>query len=566
MRLKLFRSLCLFLLMFNVAASAETKFQAPKFNYVPFNFPITTTSEQAQTMFNQGMLLYYGFEWGESTRSFKEAARLDPNCAMCYWGVALSLGSKMNAPTIGTEYKQARDAIQTALSMQKHTNQMERALIKALALRFAHLPQQHPTMKTNKSSTFSCHNADSKFDASTKLEKLKYANAMEKVCLKFPNNNVKTLHAYALIEWGFWNVFPENKLLTYRIAKILESVIKNDPMHVGANHYYIHIIEPSSEPARALVSADRFKALAPNTEHLVHMPAHIYFLTGRFHEASEANQRAIEAFKVYDATCLQQGFQPEINYLYFHNYDFLRSSASMEGRKQLALSAAQQMVQPPFAQWFKNEASLQWFIPIPWFVQARFGVWDELLKAPKPEDKYQYALGMWHYVRGMAYVHLNNQIAKANKENAALEKIIQIKPSDKILGDKGVKLLKLAQHVLLAFIADANSNEKATISNLEAAMKIQDTLGYHEPPDWYFPVSEALGDAYLKWGHGKAALRIYHKNLKELPQNGWGLFGLANTFRQLGKPEKANAVDAQFKAAWKNADIPFPVSYFKPLE
>jgi tetratricopeptide (TPR) repeat protein len=555
------------LLSFPTAAQVpKEKLHAPKFNFMPFSFPITTSSAEAQEMFNQGMILYYGFEWGESTRSFKAATSLDPNCAMCYWGVALSLGSKMNAPEIGTEYKEARESIQKALSLSKYSNAMEKGLINSLSLKFAHPANEPLKTQAAKSSTYSCHNTNHKFDASTNLEKLKYANAMEKISRKFPNSNVKALHAYALIEWGFWGVYPENKLLTYRIVKILDSVLKTEPLHVGANHYYIHVVEPSSNPSKALANADRLRNLVPSTEHLVHMPAHIYFLTGRFHEASEANQKAIETFKQYNNSCIQQGFQPEINYLYFHNYDFLRSSAAMEGRKQTALTAAQEMVNTPFPQWLEKEPDLQWFIPIPWFVEARFALWGELLKEPKPPEKYSYALGMWHYVRGMAFVHSGNQLDKAREEHAALEKIVKTGPSNLLFNEKGIKLLQIANHVLLAFIADASSNGAATINNLKTAMKLQDNLGYHEPPDWYFPISEMLGDAYLKWGDRKAALLTYQKNLKEYPQNPWGLWGLSKTLRLLGDHQKAHEVEIQFNTSWKYSDIPSPRSYFSPLE
>lgn len=538
------------------------KNQAPLFNDLgDFHFPISTKMPLAQRYFDQGLTLYYGFEWGESIRSFKEATRLDPNCGMCYWGLALAIGSKINAPISGNEYSDAKSAIEKAISLKSFESPEEQAYIQALSLRYKHQPKKiKPT-----TSPFSCHISNTIFDVASKKEILNYSNAMKKIMDAYPaDNNVKALYAYGLfdvIQWKFWDANGKINPLTPTLIKILQSIISNDKLHIGGNHYYVHVIEQSPQPADALVSADRLKTLVPGSEHLVHMPTHIYFLTGKYHEASESNQQAIEVYKNYNKTCETQGFKPEINYLYFHNYDFLRTSATMEGRKQIALSAAREMLAPPFSTWLVNELSLQWFIPIPYFVETRFGLWNDILKEEKPNAKYQYALGMWHYARGMAFVYTNN-FKNADSESVDLNKIINKGPSDYNLQKKGIQLLKIADAVLKSALANARGNEKITIQQLKTAMKIQLDMGYHEPPDWYFPVAEFLGNAYLHWNHPKEALAIYNQDLQQYPKNGWALSGLSKSLRTLGKNQEADQAEKEFKEAWKYSDIPNPVVLF----
>lgn len=546
-----------------MAETKAQKLQAPLFNNLSsFHFPVSTKVPLAQQFFDQGMVLFYGFEWGESIRSFKEAIRLDPNCGMCYWGFALASVSKINAPLSGHEYRDAKNAIQKALSLKNNETSVEQAYIQALARRFQHKPKK--LMPAN--GILSCHTSSTVVDVSSQTELSNYAKAMKKVINMYPSdNNAKALYVYALFDmsqWNFWDANHKINPVTSTIIKTLKSILSNDKLHIGGNHYYIHVIEQSPNPENALDSADRFKTLVPGSEHLVHMPAHIYFLTGQYHEGSQSNLQAIDTFKTYNKTCHEQGFNPEINYLYFHNYDFLRTTAAMEGRKQLALSAAREMLNQPFSTWLTNELYLQWYIPIPFFVEARFGMWRDILKESRPNEKHQYALGMWHYARGMAFVHTGN-IINAEKESSALNKIIHKGPTDYNLQISGVYLLKIADSILKATLADHKGNEQLMLIYLKKADKIQHDMGYHEPPDWYFPVKEMLGDAYLKWNHPKQAIEMYKQDLKQYPKNGWALFGLARSLRQLGKDQEADQVSQEFKEAWKYSDIPAPNLNFR---
>jgi tetratricopeptide (TPR) repeat protein len=534
--------------------------QAPLFdNLGAFHHPISTNIPLAQRFFDQGLVLYYGFEWGESIRSFREATRLDPTCGMCYWGLAMAIGSKINAPVDGDEYVKAKEAMEKALSLKDKGPPIEAAYIQALAHRFAHQPKQvtHATMP------FSCHLSNASYDASSKKEIANYAEAMKALIKTYPlDNDAQALYVYALFggdEWKFWSLDGKIQPHTSAALKAIQTILQRDPQHIGANHYHVHLMEPSRTPEKALESANRLRTLVPGSEHLVHMPAHIYFRTGEYNAGSESNDQAITAFKQYNKRCREQGFQPEINYLYFHNYDYLRTTATMEGRKHLALTTVHQMLAIPFAIWLGNDLSLEWFIPISYYVKARFAMWDELLKETKPKEKYQYAIGMWHYARGLALVN-KGQLDEAKRASAELQKIIEAGPTDGTLQKEGMNLLKIASAMLEATVANHEGHEAPMMAFLKTAEEIQYKMGYHEPPAWYFPVTEAMADAYLKWNHPRKAKAMYEKVLVEYPKNGWALYGLAKSQRALGETEAAARTEAAFKKAWQYADIPTPIS------
>ena len=388
---------------------------------------------------------------------------------------------------------------------------------------------------------------------------------MKAVSEKYPNDlDAKALYAYALfdvLEWEFWDkkakIIPETRLL----INTLKSILAKDKTQIGAHHYFIHVMEQSPKPSDALESARFFRTGALGLDHLTHMPSHIYLRTGRYHEGSEVNLQAILADQQYVKICRAQGFSPEINYLYFHNYDFLRYTATMEGRSRLALDAARKIVGSPLPVWIKNDPTLQWFIPMPYYVEARFGMWKSLLKEPMPKVKYLYALGMWHYAEGLALAHIGH-VKAAEKEVAKLHRIIKKLGINPLFGRSSFHLLGIAEAILAATIADRHGNEADALYFLQKALKIQHDMGYREPPDWYFPVEEALGDLYLKWQHPLDAKKMYETDLKQHPQNGWALYGLAESLRALGEESKRRQVLQAFKKAWQYADIPKPYRLF----
>jgi tetratricopeptide (TPR) repeat protein len=540
----------------NSSVTGQPPLGAPLFNNLGnYHRPIATKSPLAQRYFDQGMILFYGFESGEAIRSFQEATRLDQTCAMCYWGLALAIGSKMNMPMNGDEQQQAYAAIKKARTLVDPQNIVEKDYIDALFQRYsdsASIPSE------KKVTEVISHGAT----VVTTNKAQDYANAMRKLVEKLPTDlDAKDLFALSLFDvnqWRFWSGGKE-QANTAEIIKILESVLAVDPHNIAANHFYIHVIEQSPHPERALDSADFLRNAVPGAEHLLHMPSHIYILTGRYHDACLANQKAMAAFTQYQEDCRAQGFEPVINYLILHNIQFLWYSAAMEGNSTLALNSAKQLTQALPLAWLDKDNYLQLFLPVRYFAEVRFGKWNEILVERKPSSEFQYAVGIWHYARGMADVHLN-KLREAEEELAQLQKIARVWPTQKSLVQYGESVLKIGEEVLAANIADRQGQDVAMIVHLKNAVKLQDDMYYTEPPAWYYPVREALGYALLKTDQAASAEAAFKQDLKQYPDNGWALFGLEKSLRAQGKNKEAAQIEQSFKKAWNWADVSLPIS------
>lgn len=539
----------------NLSAAANSpKMGAPLFNNLgDYHHPITTQSPLAQRYFDQGLLLFYGFDSGESIRSFQESIHLDPTCAMCYWGLALALGSKNNMPMNGHEKQEAISALKKAQAFVNPKNLKENAYISALSQRYVSaLPA-----KKNTSYTF-CHGAS----LATKEEAQLYATAMHQVALQFPKDvDAQDLYAFSLFDvnqWHFWQRHGQPYPNTLDIVNTLQSVFTLNPDNIAAHHYYIHVMEQSQHPDKALASANFLREAVPGAEHLLHMPSHIYLLTGRYHEASKANQKAIAAFKQYQVNCLAQGFEPEINYLYQHNIHFLWVSAAIEGRRALALKSAKALVQQTPLPWLKQDNYLQLYLPVPYFAEARFAEWHAILQEKKPPEEYQYVLGIWHYARGVAYLHLN-KTHLAENELTQLQQLAKQGPIAKNMDEFGETQLKIAVEELAALLAEKAGKNQKMLTHLEKAVQLQDNMGYKEPPSWYFQTREALAYALLKIGQPAQAEIIFKQSLEQYSQNAWTLFGLEKALRAQNKTNEAAQVEKAFQYAWRYADIPAPI-------
>ncbi|MBI2791822.1 MAG: hypothetical protein HYX61_07680 [Gammaproteobacteria bacterium] len=541
--------------------SDTTKLGAPLFtNLGNSHHPIATQIPLAQRYFDQGLILFYGFDSGESIRSFREAIHLDPNCAMCYWGLALALSSKNNMPLDGHEKQDAFDAIKKAQQHVDPSNVSEKAYIEALSSRLSSVtssPEKTPENVLVPADVMYCGGG-----LSTSKEAQDYANAMREVVQQFPKDiDAKNLYVFSLFDvakWHFWsregNPYPN----TAEIMKTLDSALAMNPKNIAANHYYIHVVEQSPHPEQALPNADFLLNAVPGAEHLVHMPSHIYLLTGRYYDASVANQKANESLKQYEADCLSQGFKPEINYLYYHNLHFLWASSMMDGQSELAFKAAKELARQIPVNSLKNDSYLQMFLPVIYFTQARFGKLDEILKETQPIAESQYAMGMWHYARGVAYTHLN-KIKEAKNELAKLQVITQQKPDKGNFEKFGEDDLRIGEQVLSALLADKVGQNEVMIEHWKKAMKLEDNLGYKEPPAWYFPIREAFGNALLKTHNAVEAEAVFKQDLKQYPNNGWALFGLEKSLRAQGKNKEADDAKQSFQKAWDRADITLPI-------
>lgn len=525
---------------------ATSDYTTPLFdNLGDYHHPISTLSELSQRYFDQGLILTYGFNHAEAARSFQEAAKLDSNCAMCYWGVALVLGPNINAAMDSEAVPEAWQALQNALELSQNASEKEKAYIQALAKRYA---------------------LESVEDRS-RLD-VAYANAMRELSQRYPDDlDAATLFVEALMDitpWNYWTQEGEPNPNTSEILATLESVLERNPNHPGANHLYVHAVETSPHPARGLASADRLRHLVPGSGHLVHVPSHIYIRVGQYHDATIANQRAIEA----DQNYLNQNHTQGIYTLAYilHNYHFLWASATMEGRSQLGIQAARNLAARVNRQMMREPGygTLQHFYSIPLYALTRFGKWDEILEEPAPAADLKYPKGVWHYARGMAFT-AKGQLEDAAQELATLRAIA----SDYSLKNVTIweanttyNLLQIASEVLAGELAAKQGNEENAIAHLETAVSLEAELNYDEPETWYYPIRQSLGAVLLLAGRAEEAENTYQEELKNHPENGWSLFGLTQSLQAQGKMEAARSVQERFDKAWKYADIALTSSQF----
>ena len=501
---------------------------------------VTTNSTLAQTYFDQGLKFMYAFNHDEAAGSFKEAARRDPNMAMAYWGIALALGPNINLPQDDKRGKEAYAAIQKAQSLEGGASVAERAYIDALAKRYA---------------------ADGKM---TEQLQRAYADAMRGVAKKYPDDpDAGALFAESMMDlhpWNLWTADGKPVDGTEEIVATLEGVLKKYPDHMGANHYYIHAVEASPDPGRALASAGRLGKLAPAAGHLVHMPAHIYMRVGDYQQSAAVNEAAIKADKIYIRERTPKGVYP---FMYYpHNIQFAWASYMMEGDSKSATKTARELdavvMSPESLAMIREMPMGEFTLPIRYFTEARFGQWSKILKEPAPPAEFEYLNGVWHYARGLAFA-AKGKLEQAAAEQKKLDEIAARMPADRIVGfNSGKKLLELGSATLSGEIAAARGDHDAAIKNLRDAVAIQDALSYEEPPAWYYPVRETLGMELLAAGKPADAEQVFRDDLARNPENGWSLNGLALSLRARNANEEAAAVDARFHKAWAHADIKPP--------
>jgi tetratricopeptide (TPR) repeat protein len=502
---------------------------------------ITTTSPQAQAYFDQGLRLVYGFNHYEAEAAFREAARLDPACAMCAWGLALTYGSNYNSPTDAEREQGAVAAVTRARTLATAGgSERERAIIEALARRHS------PSPTADRAA----------------LDRA-YADAMRDVTNRFPDDlDAATLYADALMNlrpWSLWTVEGAPQPGTQEIVVTLERVLAIDPMHPGANHLYIHAVEASPDPRRAEAAADRLLNLMPGAGHMVHMPSHIYFRVGRYADAGSANVKAVAADRAYFKKS-----QPSPTYrgmYYPHNLDFVWHAASMEGRGAECVRAAREFFAEVPEAMVLEMPDAETAPAAPILALARFGRWDEILKQPAPPEAMRYVTGTWRYARGLAYVATGRR-AEADQELAALRAVQQSVPADRTVANffKMSDMLALAAETLAGEIAVRSGDPGIAVGHLAEAVRLQDQHWFTEPPPWYYPARQSLGVALLQAGRAAEAEAVYREDLRRNPENGWSLFGLGQSLRAQGKTADAAAVDARFHLAWARADVTLTAS------
>lgn len=502
-----------------------------------YGFKITTANDEAQKFFNQGLSLYYGFNHLEAFRSFREAARLDPSCAMCWWGQALSLGPNINAPMDPTDAGLVYKAVRRAQVNAQNASPLEQGLIEAVAKRYV---------------------AEAPADRSP-LDKA-YADAMRDLQNKFPTvDEVTTLTSEALMDlhpWDYWLRDGKPQAWTPEILALMERVMTRSPKHPGANHLYIHINEASSNPGKATASADLLRDLVPGAGHLVHMPSHIYIRTGRYAEGITANEKAVLADEDYISTCRAQGIYPLAYYP--HNYHFYWACAQMSGRGKLALEVSRKLVAKTATSMMGQTdwVTLQHYFVTPWYSMVRFGQWDELARETKPADSLLYATAIWNYAQGIAAVKTGKMEEAQHYSSSLKQQALNPElANQRIWGiNSFAPVIDIASKVLEAEYLAATGKSNEAIGILKSALAVEEGLLYQEPPDWYYPVRETLGNLYLNAGKLKEAEKVFNEDLNMYPENGWALSGLYRAIKAQGRTKEADAVKVRFEKAFKDAD------------
>lgn len=517
------------------AAASKTPEAAPLLAGMGhLHHPITTSNPLAQRYFDQGLTLIYGFNEDEAERSFAYAAKLDPKCAMAYWGIALARGPNYNETPIdpGRE-KSSTEAIQKAQALSSGVSAAERDYIQAFSKRVS---------------------ADPKADQ-TKLGEA-YRDAMREVVRRHPDDNdAAVLYAESLMVLHAWKLFtPDGKPAegTLDAIRTLETVLKRSPNDIGANHFYVHAIEESPHPEQALESAKKMADLTPGAGHLVHMPAHIYIRTGDYHAASISNKQAIGADEGYIEKYHVQTMYSMMYYT--HNMHFLAVSASLEGNYADASRVAARITKGllPMA---KQHPEVDSFLPTEMFVLTRFRRWAEIEAAPEPAKNLAQTHSLWRFARGMAYSGQGN-IAKATAESAAFAAEVKPTPPDAVYGyNTARQIFQIAQWMLDANIARAKHDYKTAAALLQKAALAEDALNYDEPPDWYLPPRESLGAVLLLDGRAKEAEAVFREELKRHPKNPRALYGLAECLHPQGRAADETSARKQFQDGWKHADI-----------
>ena len=504
--------------------------------------PVFTSNAEAQKFFNQGLSYVYAFNHDEAIKSFKRAAELDPKLAMAHWGIALALGPNINLDVDPEREKAAYDAAQKALSLSTKAPENERSYIAALVKRYSVDPK-----------------------ADLKQLAVDYKNAMGELVKKYPDDlDLATLYAESAMNlrpWQLWNADGTPAEGTEEIIATLESVLRRDPNHFGAIHYYIHAVEASPNPERALAYAPRLPSLVPAAGHLVHMPAHIYHRTGDYVAAAVSNEDAAKADEAYIKASGEKGLYPLMYYT--HNLHFLAIAESLAGRYQPAMSAAKRLegyVGPSI----NAMPMLEGFMTVSPLILVQFQRWEEIEKLPKPDSSRIGLTAVWHFARGMAY-EATGRMPDAKREYMALSEAAKAIPADMNFGlNKATKVLSIADHVLGARIAlGLGRDKKSGLDRLRQAVELEDSLAYDEPQAWFLQSRLWLGGALLQTGDYAGAEQVFRADLQRNKRNGRSLFGLMESLKAQKKDSAAMFVKREFETAWKTSDTVLKIEDLK---
>lgn len=495
--------------------------------------PVSTKNKEAQRWFDQGLTQIYALDYSEASKSFQRAASADPTMAMAFWGISYALGSDYYYKTQGDPAREqdSYKALQRAVTLSTTGPAAERAYIAALGRRYCH-----------------CPNPDRERLA------VEFKDGMRDLAQGYPNDlDAATLYAQSIMNLKPWELWDAKGLPwegTPQILSVLESVLKRDPHHLGAIHYYIHAVEASPDPGRALAYASILPSVAPPIGHLVHMPAHIYVRTGYYLAAEKACLKAARL----DENHIESSPDMFTVMSYLHDLYFLAAAASMDGHYLTARNASSKLAER-VGPHVKAMRQLEPFLTVEAAVLVRFHHWDDILKQPQPAATLKIANSMWHFSRGMAFA-ATGMITEAEKEGQALADTQQAS-SDEIFGmsatNKTGDILKIASEVLAAKLASARHKRGQAVSHLRDAVAIQDNLKYSEPPSWFYPLRESLGATLFLDGQTSEAEQVFRDDLRRNPKNPRSLFGLLQILRSRGQSHETDVLQKEFDTTWQGS-------------
>ena len=505
------------------------------------SFTISSKVEGVQDYFNQGLIMAFAFNHAESIRSFKAAQKLDPNCAICFWGEALALGPNINVTSDG----------KAIMSPQERLDAFERTN-KAMSLIEFASPKEKDFILTLKSR----YNGD--VNSSRVPLDIAYAEAMEALSSKYPDDtDAASLYAEALMNtmpWNYWAEDGNPKPDTIKVINTIESVLDKDPNHPLAIHLYIHAVEASSDPGRAEEAADRLADLVPGAGHLVHMPSHIYWRVGRYEDASLANIAAAKVDEEYIAQCNAQGFYPALYYP--HNVHFLWAASTMEGMSDLSIESAIKVSNYVSPEQIRNIPFLEFFHTIPLLSYVRFAKWDKVFSYERPDEDFKFSNSIFNYALSVAHAANGNSLEANRFQSMILNDIESEEVNAMVMAGHPTKsLMKIASLLASGSIDMYSSKYSEAIASFKEAVIIQDTLPYTEPPFWYYPTRQTLGHALLMNNSFEEAALVFERDLKDYPRNGWSYFGLHIAENELNNQEESIDALNKFKEIWGRADI-----------
>ncbi len=503
--------------------------------FAGYHRQITCANQEVQTWFDQGIQLLYGYNHDEAIRSFEKAAKLDPSCAMAWWGSAYARGLHINNPLMTEEQSRlAREAADQALAALDNESPVERALVQAVNARYA-WPAPDDRLPLDQA----------------------YADAMRRVWYQFPDDaDVGALYAESLMNlqpWDLWTAAGEPKGRALEIVSVLDRTLDVHPHHPGANHFYIHAIEASPWPHLGVPAAERLSQLVPGSGHLVHMPSHIFVRVGRYADAADLNVQAIAADEAYFALAPPPNFYS----LYFmHNIHFLAYAAMMEGRYEVALNAARKIERQIPANFLREYVEMaDGFMPTPWHVLIRFGKWEDILSEPEPDDWRLVSRAAWYYARSVALSNLN-RLDEAHQELEKMKEAVeQLTPDWKIGNNQATDVMAIAQLMAGGELAFHRGDLELAFGDLRRAVELEEQLVYDEPPGWMQPVRHALGALLLAADRAAEAEAVYRADLVRHPHNAWSLLGLQQALGQQNRTAEAHELHDRVRMAWSRADV-----------